>query len=81
MSKRLFNVNIANTDLAAHFRHSVVAVWKNLPDDIRNCININIFYHKLEIHSILIFRAARRSPCLRIAPCATHHSLNTLFTY
>ena len=48
-SKRLLTVNVADTVLAAHgFRHSAVAVWNSLPDNIRNSTNIDCFKRNLK---------------------------------
>ena len=48
-SKRLLTVNVADTVLAAQgFRHSAVAAWNSLPDNIRNSTNIDCFKRNLK---------------------------------
>jgi len=43
-SKRFLTANVADTVLAMRgFRHSAVAVWNRLPDNIRSSANIDIF--------------------------------------
>jgi hypothetical protein len=48
-SKCLLTAKAVDTVLAARgLRHSEVAVWNNLPENIRNSDNINIFKRKLK---------------------------------
>jgi hypothetical protein len=49
LSERLIQKKKSPTVLAARgLRHSEVAVWNNLPENIRNSDNINIFKRKLK---------------------------------
>ena len=50
-SRRLLAVNVADTVLATRgFRHSAVAVWNSLPDNIRHAANTDIFKRNLKTH-------------------------------
>jgi len=51
-SKRVLTVNVADIVLATRgFRHSAVAVWNSLPDNMCSLANIDIFKRSVKTHS------------------------------